>query len=105
MIDDGALTGVDQVLGIHPWAPLQVRQVGRQEGAIFGSADGFGITVRPVAAATEAYAPHQHRSVVAAARVVLALQGIVDRPETSPFSCGGGHHRPGRGRPRLQHHR
>ena len=84
MIDDGALTGVDQVLGIHLWAPMQVGQVGVKEGAIFGSADEFGITVR--GRGGHGGMPHTSIDpVVAAAHVVLALQGIVSR-ETSPFS-------------------
>jgi amidohydrolase len=84
MIDDGALDGVDQVLGIHLWAPLQVGQVGVKDGPIFGSADEFGITVR--GRGGHGGMPHTSIDpVVAAAHVVLALQSIVSR-ETSPFS-------------------
>ncbi len=84
MIDDGAMDGVDQVLGIHLWAPLQVGQVGVKDGPIFGSADEFGITVR--GRGGHGGMPHTSIDpVVAAAHVVLALQGIVSR-ETSPFS-------------------
>ncbi len=84
MIRDGALEGVDQVLGIHLWAPLQVGQVGVKDGPIFGSADEFGITVR----GRGGHGGMPHTSIdpiVAAAHVVIALQGIVSR-ETSPFS-------------------
>ncbi|MGH7722673.1 MAG: M20 metallopeptidase family protein [Candidatus Dormibacteria bacterium] len=85
MIDDGALAGVDQVFGIHLWAPLQVGQVGVKDGPIFGSADEFGITVR--GRGGHGGMPHTSIDpVVAAAHVVLALQGIVSR-ETSPFSA------------------
>jgi amidohydrolase len=84
MIEDGALDGVDQVLGIHLWAPLQVGQVGVTDGPIFGSADEFGITVR--GRGGHGGMPHTSIDpVVAAAQVVLALQTIVSR-ETSPFS-------------------
>jgi amidohydrolase len=84
MIDDGALKGVDRVLGIHLWAPLQVGHVGVRDGPIFGSADEFGITVR--GRGGHGGMPHTSIDpVVAAAHVVLALQGIVSR-ETSPFS-------------------
>ncbi len=84
MIDDGALAGVDRVLGIHLWAPLQVGQVGVKDGPIFGSADEFGITVR--GRGGHGGMPHTAIDpVVAAAQVVLALQSIVSR-ETSPFS-------------------
>ncbi|WP_337310537.1 M20 family metallopeptidase [Candidatus Aeolococcus gillhamiae] len=84
MIKDGALDGVDQVIGIHLWAPLQVGQVGVKDGPIFGSADEFRITVR--GRGGHGGMPHTSIDpVVAAAHVVLALQTIVSR-ETSPFS-------------------
>ncbi len=84
MIEDGAVDGVDQVLGIHLWAPLQVGQVGVKDGPIFGSADEFGITVR--GRGGHGGMPHTSIDpVVAAAQVVVALQTIVSR-ETSPFS-------------------
>jgi amidohydrolase len=84
MIDDGALAGVDRVLGIHLWAPLQVGHVGVKDGPIFGSADEFGITVR--GRGGHGGMPHTSIDpVVAAAHVVLALQSIVSR-ESSPFS-------------------
>ena len=84
MIEAGALDGVDSVLGIHLWAPLQVGQVGVKDGPIFGSADEFGITVR--GRGGHGGMPHTSIDpVVAAAHVVLALQSIVSR-ETSPFA-------------------
>ncbi len=84
MIDDGALDGVDRVLGIHLWAPLQVGHVGVKTGPIFGSADEFGLTVR--GRGGHGGMPHTSIDpVVAAAHVVVALQSIVSR-ETSPFS-------------------
>ena len=83
MIDDGALTGVDRVLGIHLWAPLQVGTVGVRVGPIFGSADEFGITVR--GRGGHGGMPHTSIDpVVAAAQVVVGLQSLVSR-ETSPF--------------------
>ncbi|HEX4578826.1 MAG TPA: M20 family metallopeptidase, partial [Candidatus Dormibacteraeota bacterium] len=84
MIDDGAVAGVDHVLGIHLWAPLQVGRVGVKDGPIFGSADEFGLTVR--GRGGHGGMPHTSIDpVVAAAHVVLALQSIVSR-ETSPFA-------------------
>ncbi|MEO8899770.1 MAG: M20 family metallopeptidase [Candidatus Dormibacter sp.] len=84
MIDDGAVAGVDHVIGLHLWAPLQVGQVGVKDGPIFGSADEFGITVR--GRGGHGGMPHTSIDpVVAAAHVVLALQSIVSR-ETSPFA-------------------
>ena len=84
MIGDGAVEGVECVLGIHLWAPLQVGQVAVKSGPIFGSADEFGITVR--GRGGHGGMPHTSIDpVVAAAHVVMALQSIVSR-ETSPFA-------------------
>lgn len=84
MIEDGALAGVDSVLGIHLWSPLQVGHVAVGPGPLFGSADEFGITVRGRGGhgglPQDAIDP-----VVATAELVIALQAIVSR-ETSPFS-------------------
>ena len=84
MIDDGAAEGVDRVLGIHLWAPLQVGRVAVTPGVIFGSADAFTLTVH--GRGGHGGMPHTAIDpVVAAAEIILALQTIVSR-ETSPFS-------------------
>jgi amidohydrolase len=84
MIDDGAADGVDRVLGIHLWAPLQVGRVAVTPGVIFGSADAFRVTVH--GRGGHGGMPHTAVDpVVAAAEIILALQTIVSR-ETSPFS-------------------
>jgi amidohydrolase len=83
MIDAGAMDGVDRVLGIHLWAPLQVGRVAVGPGPVFGSADEFGLVVR----GRGGHGGMPHTSVdpiVCAAQVVTALQSIVSR-ETSPF--------------------
>ena len=84
MIAGGAMEGVDRVLGIHLWAPLQVGRVAVGPGPLFGSADEFGLVVR----GRGGHGGMPHASVdpiTAAAQVVNALQTIVSR-ETSPFS-------------------
>ncbi|MBV9101774.1 MAG: amidohydrolase [Candidatus Dormibacteraeota bacterium] len=84
MIDAGAAEGVDRVLGIHLWTPLQAGHVAVTPGVLFGSADSFTITVR--GRGGHGGMPHSAIDpVVAAAQVILALQTIVSR-ETSPFS-------------------
>ncbi|HKR99372.1 MAG TPA: M20 family metallopeptidase [Candidatus Dormibacteraeota bacterium] len=84
MIDDGALDGVDKVLGIHLWAPLEAGHVAVTDGTVFGSADSFRITVRGIGG--HGGMPHTAVDpIVAAAEIVVALQGIVSR-ETSPFA-------------------
>ncbi|HEY6379611.1 MAG TPA: M20 family metallopeptidase [Candidatus Dormibacteraeota bacterium] len=84
MIEDGALLGVDTVLGVHLWSLLQVGEIAVGPGPLFGSADEFGISVR--GRGGHGGLPHDAVDpVVAAAQLVVALQAVVSR-ETSPFS-------------------
>ena len=84
MIDDGAAEGVDRVLGIHLWAPLETGRVAVKSGVIFGSADSFVLTI----AGRGGHGGMPHTAidpVVVTAQVILAIQSIISR-ETSPFS-------------------
>lgn len=84
MIEAGADEGVDRVLGIHLWAPLQVGTVGVKSGVIFGSADRFTLTVE--GRGGHGGMPHTAVDPIpAAAAIISSLQTIVSR-ETSPFS-------------------
>ena len=83
MIDAHADEGVDRVLGIHLWAPLQVGRVAVTPGVLFGSADSFTLTIR--GRGGHGGMPHTTVDpIMAAAQVISALQTIVSR-ETSPF--------------------
>ncbi|MFN2568942.1 MAG: M20 family metallopeptidase [Candidatus Dormibacteria bacterium] len=84
MIAGGALEGVDRVLGLHLWAPLQVGRVGVKPGTIFSSADEFRLTVH----GRGGHGGMPHTTVdpmIVAAQVMLALQTVISR-ETSPFA-------------------
>ena len=84
MIDDGAADGVDRVLGIHLWAPLETGRVAVKSGVIFGSADSFSLTIQ--GRGGHGGMPHTAIDpVVVTAQVILAIQTIISR-ETSPFS-------------------
>ncbi len=84
MIDDGAAEGVDRVLGIHLWAPLETGRVAVKSGVIFGSADSFSVTIQ--GRGGHGGMPHTAIDpVVVTAQVILAIQSIISR-ETSPFS-------------------
>jgi amidohydrolase len=84
MIGDGAAEGVDRVLGIHLWAPLQTGRVAVKSGVIFGSADSFSLIIQ--GRGGHGGMPHTAIDpVVVAAQVILAIQTIISR-ETSPFS-------------------
>jgi amidohydrolase len=84
MIADGAAEGVDRVLGIHLWAPLEAGRVAVKSGVIFGSADSFSLRIQ--GRGGHGGMPHTAIDpVVVTAQVILALQSIISR-ETSPFS-------------------
>jgi amidohydrolase len=84
MIGDGAAQGVDRVLGIHLWAPLQTGRVAVKSGVIFGSADSFSLIIQ--GRGGHGGMPHTAIDpVVVTAQVILAIQTIISR-ETSPFS-------------------
>ena len=84
MIADGAADGVDRVLGIHLWAPLEAGRVAVKSGVIFGSADSFSVTIQ--GRGGHGGMPHTTIDpVVVTAQVILAIQSIISR-ETSPFS-------------------
>jgi amidohydrolase len=82
MIEAGALEGVERVLGLHLWTPLDTGRVAVTGGSLFGSADEFRIVIR----GTGGHGGLPHLSidaVVAAAHVVVALQTLVSR-EVAP---------------------
>jgi len=84
MIDDGVLDGVDRVLGLHLWAPLQVGRVAVKPGTIFSSADEFRLVIH----GRGGHGGMPHTTVdpmIVAAQVMVALQMVISR-ETSPFS-------------------
>ena len=84
MIEAGADEGVDRVLGIHLWAPLQTGRVAVTPGVLFGSADSFCVSIR--GRGGHGGMPHTAVDPIpAAAQVITALQQIVSR-ETSPFT-------------------
>jgi amidohydrolase len=80
---DGALEGVDVVLGIHLWNELAVGTIGVKAGPLMAAVDRLRIVVR----GRGGHGGHPHRAadpVVAAAQVVMALQTVVAR-EVSPL--------------------
>ena len=83
MIAEGALEGVDVVLGIHLWNELPVGTIGVKAGPLMAAVDRLRLVVR----GRGGHGGHPHRAadpVVAAAHVVVALQTIVAR-EVSPL--------------------
>lgn len=82
MIDEGALEGIDQVIGLHVWAGLPTGQVSVRSGPMMASADWFTLTVRGKGG-HGAIPDLTVDAVIIAAQIVTALQTLVSR-ETSP---------------------
>ncbi len=84
MVKDGALDGVDGIIGLHLISNHPLGFVGVRSGTVFASADRFVLTVRGkgghAAMPDGAIDP-----IVAAAYIITALQTLISR-ETSPFS-------------------
>jgi amidohydrolase len=83
VIADGALEGVDVMLGIHLWNELPLGTIGVKAGPLMAAVDRLSIVVR----GRGGHGGYPHRSadpVVAAAQVVTALQTVVAR-EVSPM--------------------
>ncbi|HUY58041.1 MAG TPA: M20 family metallopeptidase [Candidatus Micrarchaeaceae archaeon] len=75
---------VGAALGLHLWSGQQVGRVGVRDGAIFASADEFGVEIR--GRGGHGALPHQALDPIPiASLIVLALQTLVSR-ETSPYS-------------------
>lgn len=82
-VADGVLEDVRAAIGLHLWNQLPVGKVGVYRGAMMAAVDEFEIDV--VGRGGHGAAPHETSDpVVAAARIVQALQGIVSR-EVSPL--------------------
>ncbi|HLI08446.1 MAG TPA: amidohydrolase [Ktedonobacteraceae bacterium] len=84
MVDEGAMEGVDGIIGLHLISNYPIGRVGVRSGPVFASADKFVITARGkgghAAMPEESVDP-----IVIAAYIITALQTLISR-ETSPFS-------------------
>ncbi len=84
MLKEGALQGVDGIIGLHLISNHPMGMVGVRAGTVFASADRFVLTVRGkgghAAMPNGAIDP-----IVASAYIITALQTLISR-ETSPFS-------------------
>ena len=81
--DDGVLEGVGSAFGVHLWSPLPVGKIGVNRSALMAAVDSFEIEVE--GRGGHGAAPHETNDpIVAAARIVEALQSVVAR-EISPL--------------------
>jgi amidohydrolase len=82
-VADGALEGVGAAVGLHLWNQLPVGRVGVNRGPLMAAVDEFEIHVE--GRGGHGAAPHETSDpIVAAARIVEAVQTIVSR-EISPL--------------------
>ncbi|HEY3173414.1 MAG TPA: amidohydrolase [Thermoanaerobaculia bacterium] len=82
-VADGVMEGVNTAIGLHLWNQLPVGKVGVHRGAMMAAVDEFQIDVE--GRGGHGAAPHETSDpIVAAARIVDALQTIVSR-EVSPL--------------------
>ena len=78
MIEEGAIKGVDAILGIHLWADLASGKISLEPGPRMASTDRFKIVIRGKGG--HGSMPHQGvDAIVVASAVVMNLQSIVSR--------------------------
>lgn len=84
MVEQGAMQGVDAVIGLHLISGLSIGKIGVRSGTVFASADSLEFTVKGKGghAAMPEYAVDP---VVISAQIITALQTLISR-EISPFS-------------------
>jgi amidohydrolase len=82
-VRDGVLEGVGAALGLHLWNQIPVGKIGINRGALMAAVDEFSIDVEGPGG--HGAAPHETSdTIVAAARIVEALQSVIAR-EISPL--------------------
>jgi len=78
MIVDGALTGVDSIIGAHLWQTLNVGTIGITYGPMMASPDEFTLNIKGKGG--HASMPHQTvDALLVGAQIVVALNTIVSR--------------------------
>ena len=81
--EQGALDGVSAAFGLHLWSPMPVGKIGVFRGPMMAAVDDFSIDVE--GRGGHGAAPHEAADpILAAARIVEALQSVVSR-EISPL--------------------
>lgn len=83
MVEQGALQGVNAIIGLHLISDIPFGRVGVRAGEIFASADDYVLTV--TGRGGHAASPHEAIDpIVITAHIITALQTLISR-ETSPF--------------------
>jgi amidohydrolase len=83
MIEQGAMQGVDALIGLHLISDIPCGHIGIRSGEVFASADSFVLTVHGQGG--HAASPHEAIDpIVISAQLISALQTLISR-ESSPF--------------------
>lgn len=83
MVEQGAVQGVDAIIGLHLISDIPFGRVGVRAGDVFASADDYVLTV--TGRGGHAASPHEAIDpIVITAHIITALQTLISR-ETSPF--------------------
>jgi len=78
MVQEGAIDGVDAILGLHVWIDLPAKSMGIEAGPIMAAVDKFKISLTGVGG--HGASPHETRDpIVCSAELISALQSIVSR--------------------------
>src|SRR5438105_10698350 len=85
MVKEGAMEGVDGVIGLHLISDYPVGRVGVRAGAVFASADRFTLTIKGKGGHAAIRPEMSVDPIVISAHIITALQTLISR-ETSPFS-------------------
>jgi amidohydrolase len=78
MMDEGAMEGVDAVVGLHVWSELPVGSITLREGPATAAVDSFDLVVK----GEDAHGAYPHLGIDAitlSAQVINALQTVVSR--------------------------
>src|SRR5256885_4604958 len=84
MVKEGAMEGVDGIIGLHLMSDYEMGHVGVRPGIVFASADKFVLTAHGKGGHA-AMPDSAVDSIVIGAYIITALQTLISR-ETSPFS-------------------
>ena len=85
MVKEGAMEGVDGVIGLHLISDYPVGRVGVRPGPVFASADRFTLTIKGKGGHAAIRPEMSVDPIVISAYIITTLQTLISR-ETSPFS-------------------
>jgi amidohydrolase len=78
MIEDGALDGVDAIIGAHLWQPVPVGTIGIKSGRFMASPDEFSIAIQ--GRGGHGSMPHQTvDALLTASQIAVALNTVISR--------------------------